>query len=314
MGEFESYFSCSNLLCQETEEEVSFFETEAEDDENLYLNDKDDDDDEYIEKLIQRETSCISDYPITIRNKWPQCARLNAIEWMFKTRTLFGFQIRTAYMSVMYLDRFLSKKSIDNGKLWVIRLLSVACLSLAAKMEERRLPVLSEYPTQDHFENKVVQRMELLVVSTLEWKMSTITPFAYLSYFIHKFYGESKPEGLVSKALHLIVLMIKEINLVDHRSSVIAAAAVLAASSDKRLTRKAMELKMNFISFWGSLEIENVFCCYNMMHEIEMRISKTPKCVVSSNYSSVYHAPENSCAVSNGVGTKRKLTFNDSDQ
>lgn len=46
-----------------------------------------------------------------------------------------------------------------------------------------------------------------------------------------------------------------EINLVDHRSSVIAAAAVLAASSDKRLTRTAMELKMNFISFWGSLEI-----------------------------------------------------------
>ncbi|KAA3461456.1 cyclin-D5-1-like [Gossypium australe] len=124
MKEFESYFSCSNLLCQETEEEVSFFETEAEDDENLYLNDKDDDD-EYIEKLIQRETSCISDYPITIRNKWPQCARLNAIEWMF-----------------------------NDGKLWVIRLLSVACLSLAAKMEERRVPVLSEYPTQDHFENK----------------------------------------------------------------------------------------------------------------------------------------------------------------
>lgn len=94
--------------------------------------------------------------------------------------------------------------------MWVIPLLSVACLSLAAKMEEHRVPVLSEYPTQNyHFENKAIQRMELLVVSTLEWKMSAITPFAYLSYFVHRFHGESTPKGLVSKALHLIVLMIK---------------------------------------------------------------------------------------------------------
>lgn len=89
MGEFETYFSCSNLLCHEAEEEVCFFETEAEDDENLYLND--DDDDEYIDKLVQGETSCISDYPITIRNKWLQCARLNAIEWMFNVCIFFLF-------------------------------------------------------------------------------------------------------------------------------------------------------------------------------------------------------------------------------
>ncbi|GMJ08048.1 cyclin d5;1 [Hibiscus trionum] len=316
MGEFESYFSCSSLLCHETEEEACCFETEPEhDDESLYLNDNDD---EYIESLFQRETSATSssDCPFTDRENWLQCARLNAIEWIFNTRTLFGFQIHTAYLSVIYLDRFLSKKSIDDGKLWAIQLLSAACLSIAAKMEERRVPILSEFPTRDYqFENKTIQRMELLVLSTLEWKMSSVTPFVYLSYFIHKFYGESaKPKGLVSKALQYIVVIAKEINSVEHRSSVIAAAAVLAASCDEILTRKAMELKTDFVSFWGAPETEHVFFCYNMMQEIEMRKSKTPKSAISSNCSSLWHATEKSCSVSIGVGTKRKLAFKESDQ
>ena len=77
-------------------------------------------------------------------------------------------------------------------------------------MEECRVPVLSEFSIEDYqFENKVIQRMELLVLSTLDWKMRSITPFAYLHYFISKFYGESMPKGLVSKALQLIMAMIK---------------------------------------------------------------------------------------------------------
>ncbi|XVF15430.1 hypothetical protein REPUB_Repub09cG0152400 [Reevesia pubescens] len=329
MGEFDTSFSCSSLLCQETEE-ACFFETEREDDESVYSNYykscfvSENEDDEYIEKLVRKETdmgfktnATFSDYP-TASKSWLECARLDAIEWIFNTRATFGFHIQTAYLSATYFDRFLSKRSIDDGKWWAIRLLSVACLSLAAKMEECRVPTLSEFPIEDYqFENKVIQRMELLVLSTLEWKMGSITPFVYLHYFISKIYGESRPKGLVSKALELIVAMIKEISLMDHRSSIIAAAAVLAASDD-RLTRKAMELKMGFISFWRSLGNEHIFSCYNMMQEIEMRKSKTPKSVISSNYSSLHyssvHAPENSSAVSTGAGTKRKLTFIESDQ
>lgn len=40
----------------------------------------------------------------------------------------------------------------------------------------------------------------------------------------------------------------------DHRPSMIAAAAVLAAS-DANMTRQAVELKMNVVPCWDSLEI-----------------------------------------------------------
>ncbi|XVE87011.1 hypothetical protein DITRI_Ditri18aG0081300 [Diplodiscus trichospermus] len=325
MGEFDISHSCSSLLCQESEE-ACLYETETKDDETFYLNYYDsgsvsDKEDQYIEELIQRETevgfkteTSFTDYQATSKS-WLECARLDAIEWIVNSRATFGFQMHTVYLTVTYFDRFLSKKPIDDGKLWVIRLLSVACLSIAAKMVECRAPALSEFPTEDYqFENKVIQRMELLVLSTLEWKMDSITPFAYLHYFISKLYGESRPKGLVSKALELIMDIIKEIHsLVNHRPSIIAAAAAIAAS-DGGLTRKAMEFKMDFISLWGSLENEHIFSCYKMMQELEMRKSKTPKFVISSNYSSVNYALENASAVSSGAGTKRKLTFNESDQ
>jgi cyclin D1/2/4, plant len=39
------------------------------------------------------------------------------------------------------------------------------------------------------FEAKTIQRMELLVLSTLKWRMQAVTPFSYIDYFLHRFNG-----------------------------------------------------------------------------------------------------------------------------
>ncbi|MBA0850978.1 hypothetical protein Goshw_010542 [Gossypium schwendimanii] len=201
--------------------------------------------------------------------------------------------------------------------MWAIPLLSIACLSLAAKMEEPKVPFLSEFHTKDYqFENKVIQRMELMVLTTLGWKMSSATPFCYLHYFIRKFHGEFETKGLICKAIEFIIAIIKEMSLVDCRPSIIAAAAVLAALNGG-LTRKAMEDKIGCISLWGSLQSEHIFSCYSMMVEIEMRNCKTPKFAISPKYWSVDNViGEVFCSdVSDGGGggdIKRKLTFNHS--
>lgn len=94
---------------------------------------------------------------------------------------------------------------------WAIRLLSIACLSLAAKMEECNVPGLSDFQLEDYFfDGKVIQRMELLVLSTLEWNMSIITPFAFLSYFIKKFCNESPTSSVVSNTMQRIFTVIME--------------------------------------------------------------------------------------------------------
>lgn len=37
------------------------------------------------------------------------------------------------------------------------------------------------------FEAKTIQRMEILVLSTLKWKMNPVTPLSFLDYFTRRF-------------------------------------------------------------------------------------------------------------------------------
>lgn len=96
--------------------------------------------------------------------------------------------------------------------MWHIRVLSVACLSLAAKMEECRARPLTEYSVEGcPIEGSSIQRMELIVLNTLEWKMISVTPFTYLNYFATKFCGESRHQELVIQAAELILAIMEGI-------------------------------------------------------------------------------------------------------
>lgn len=76
-----------------------------------------------------------------------------------------------------------------------VRVISVACLLLAAKMEEMNRPPLSQYTRR--FQGRNIKRMEILVLVVLKWEMNLITPFAFLDNFIAKLCQESPP-GLKS--------------------------------------------------------------------------------------------------------------------
>jgi cyclin D5 len=101
---------------------------------------------------------------------------------------------------------------LKGEKDWAIRLLSIACLSLAAKMEEYNVPGLSKFQLDDNyfFDGKVVQKMELFVLSTLDWNMGIITPFSFLSYFIKMFCNESSSNPIVSNTMQPIFTVIME--------------------------------------------------------------------------------------------------------
>ncbi|KAK4559836.1 hypothetical protein RGQ29_008854 [Quercus rubra] len=309
--------SMSSLLCQESEtcldEELVYGDT--------FINFKnyDGSEDEHLEILFEREIcSGFKRNESLVFGNWVQCARLEAFTWILKTRAAFGFRFQTVYLSMTYFDRFLSRRSIDSEKLWAIRLLSVACLSLAAKMEELKVPMLSEFFLEDYnFESKFIQRMELLVLNTLEWRMCLITPFAFLHFFITKLCKESPPSNILSRTVELILAITREVNLMDHRPSVIAAAAALLALDD-RLSRKALELKMNSISRCRFLEIDDVFSCYNIMRRLGVEKFKIPKVVISPDLSPTQMGPNDvldNSLVTSAVSNKRKrLALNTSDQ
>lgn len=115
--------------------------------------------------------------------------RKEAVEWILKVNSYYGFCTLTCVLAVNYLDKYLSSFHFQKDKPWVFQLAAVTCLSLAAKVEETYVPLLLDLQVESGkymFEAKTVQKMELLVLTTLEWKMNPVTPLSFFDHIIRR--------------------------------------------------------------------------------------------------------------------------------
>lgn len=62
------------------------------------------------------------------------------------------------------------------------------------------------------FEARTIQRMELLVLSTLKWRMQAVTPFSFIDHFIRKMSSDESPavaRASISRSTELILSIVK---------------------------------------------------------------------------------------------------------
>ncbi|CAN6352188.1 unnamed protein product [Urochloa humidicola] len=247
--------------------------------------DEEEEEEEYLEQLVFKETTsfCSSsdsaadcdgdgEYQSVVSEEWFRRARLAAVKWILETRGFFGFGHRTAYLAIAYFDSFLLRRRVDREAMpWAARLLSVACVSVAAKMEERQAPALSEFDAGDYdFCPASIRRMELLVLSTLGWRMGAVTPFDFLPCFasrLHPNGGAGAGGRAAVNAIGFIFATAQAASSVlDHRPSTVAAAAILAATyGPALLTKEALDSKMSYLSPSCLIDKEHVHACYSMM-------------------------------------------------
>lgn len=69
-------------------------------------------------------------------------ARKESVDWILTVTAHHGFSALTAVLAVNYFDRFISSLQFQKDKPWMSQLAAVACLSLAAKVEETHVPLL----------------------------------------------------------------------------------------------------------------------------------------------------------------------------
>ncbi|KAJ8512814.1 hypothetical protein OPV22_003248 [Ensete ventricosum] len=191
-------------------------------------------------------------------------ARREAVEWVALAAARHAFSALTALLAVNYLDQcFLSCGAAGGGLLrlqddkpWMGRLAAVACLSLAAKVEETRLPLLldlqvplqTKAATEEEggyvFEPKTIRRMELLVLSVLGWKMNPVTPLSFIYHLLPRLCSKAKiadadfaAAGIATRGRALmrrceaaLLSVIADRRWVQYPWSVWAAAALLQAT------------------------------------------------------------------------------------
>ncbi|KAL0721510.1 hypothetical protein Bca4012_036109 [Brassica carinata] len=196
---------------------------------------------EFIREMMEKEKQLLpsDDYISRLRSGDLDLnvRRRDALNWILKACEEHQFGPMCICLSMNYLDRFLSVHDIPSGNAWAAQLLAVACLSLAAKIEETDVPMLIDLQAghpQFVFEAKSVQRMELLVLNRLEWRLRAITPCSYIRYFLRKMSKcDQEPSStMISRSLQVIASKTKGIDFLEFRPSEVAAAVALSVSGE----------------------------------------------------------------------------------
>ncbi|KAL6983622.1 Cyclin-D1-1 [Sarracenia purpurea var. burkii] len=199
-------------------------------------------------------------------------ARGESVAWILKVQDYFGFQPLTAYLSVNYLDRFLYSRRMLQTNGWALQLLSVACLSLAAKMEEPLVPSLLDLQVEGAkyiFEPRTIRRMEFLVLGVLDWRLRAITPFSFISYFAYKLDSTGTySDFLISRATQIILSNIQEASFLEYWPSCIAAATILCAAHE--IPSFSLVNPTHAESWCEGLSREKIISCYQLMQEFDV--------------------------------------------
>ncbi|OIW10605.1 hypothetical protein TanjilG_15977 [Lupinus angustifolius] len=227
---------------------------------------------ETVRVMIEREREHLprDDYLKRLRSgDLDISVRREAIDWICKSHAYFGFGYLTFCLTVNYFDRFLSVYELPRDKSWTGQLLAVACLSIAVKMDEIKVPQSLDLQVGEpkfFFEGKTIQRMELLVLGTLRWKMQALTPCSFLEYFLGKITCEQQQaEPYISKSIQLILSTIKGIDFLEFKPSEIAAAVAIYVS--KEIDAKDIN---NGIACSSIVEEERVLKCVELIKDMNV--------------------------------------------
>ncbi|XAR73467.1 hypothetical protein NMG60_11007440 [Bertholletia excelsa] len=226
--------------------------------------------DESFGLMVERERGHLpgDDYLRRLRSgELDLSVRKEAIDWIWKAYGHYGFQPSTVCLSMNYFDRFLTVYELPRGKTWPVQLVALACLSIATKMEETTVPLTVDLQVGEPkfvFEGKTIARMELLVLSTLNWKMHACTSCSFLDYFLRKINDDHQlPPALIARSLQLILTTIKGIDFLEFKPSEIAAAVAISVSGEVQVidTDKAL-------SYFQHVEKGRVVKCLQLIQDL----------------------------------------------
>ncbi|XP_071730950.1 cyclin-D3-3-like [Rutidosis leptorrhynchoides] len=199
-------------------------------------------------------------------------SRKESVDWMIRVSSHYGFVALTTVLAINYFDRFLVTTTFQrDNKPWMNQLVAVACLSLASKVEEIQTPLLIDLQIEGAkfvFESKTIMKIELLVLSSLEWKMNPVTPISFFDYIMRRL-------NLMTHNLHYEFLRRCERILVSviidsrfqHFLPSVMAAAIMCIVSTEIEPDNALDYRNQLIHLLNICE-DNLDECSNFIKDL----------------------------------------------
>ncbi|EDW79356.1 uncharacterized protein Dwil_GK13671 [Drosophila willistoni] len=148
------------------------------------------------------------------------------IDWLVEVSEEYKLDTETLYLSVSYLDRFLSQMAVVRSKL---QLVGTAAMYIAAKYEEIYPPAVGEFVflTDDSYTKVQVLRMEQVILKVLSFDLCTPTAYVFVNTYAVL---SDMPERLKYLTLFLCELSLMEGDpYLQYLPSLISSAALALA-------------------------------------------------------------------------------------
>ncbi|KAI0498340.1 hypothetical protein KFK09_021581 [Dendrobium nobile] len=163
-------------------------------------------------------------------------ARFRGLQWILLVSAgqRLGLTHKTIFAAVNYLDRFLSaSRPSRKWEIWMVELLSIACLSIASKFEEVCYPSFDEFQQMKEqksdrkFDPNAIKQMEFLVLKVLDWKLNCVTSYSYIELL-----SASLSAPLMARITDLLIHTLCDSKFLEHNPSVVAVSVLKYAAKE----------------------------------------------------------------------------------
>ncbi|KAH0694325.1 hypothetical protein KY285_021422 [Solanum tuberosum] len=183
---------------------------------------------DYLRKMeIDEKRRPLPDYLEKVQKDVSATMRGILVDWLVEVSEEYKLLSDTLYLTVSYLDRFLSTNVITRQKL---QLLGVSSMLIAAKYEEISPPHVEDfcYITDNTYTKEEVVKMEADVLNSLQFEMGNPTVKTFLRRFTGIAQEEYKTPNLQLEFLgyYLSELSIMDYSCVKFLPSLVAASVI----------------------------------------------------------------------------------------
>ncbi|RLN42886.1 cyclin-A3-1-like [Panicum miliaceum] len=191
------------------------------------------------------------------------------VDWLVEVAEEYKLVSDTLYLTVSYIDRFLSDKALNRQRL---QLLGVSAMLIASKYEEISPPNVEDfcYITDNTYTKQEVVKMESDILNVLKFEMGNPTTKTFLRMFIRSAQEDNKKYHSLS--LEFLGSYLAELSLLDYSllrflPSLVAASVVFVARLTLDPHTNPWSKKMQTLTGYRPSELKD---CVTAIHELQL--------------------------------------------
>ncbi|XP_011629119.1 cyclin-A3-1 isoform X2 [Amborella trichopoda] len=206
------------------------------------------------------------------------------VDWLVEVAEEYKLISDTLYLTISYIDRFLSSNAIKRQRL---QLLGVSCMLIASKYEEISPPHVEDfcYITDNSYTKEEVVQMEREILKFLNFEMSSPTIKTFLRRFNRASQEGNKTSELVLEFLgnYLAELSLLDYGCVRFFPSIIAASVIFLARFTLRPQTHPWTSTLQHYTGYKSSDLKD---CVIAIHSLQLNTKGCSLAAIRDKYKS----------------------------